>query len=66
MFRTSMALLPLLATDTNMEALNELFTNESQLEIWAPNFLDQDKFAKLLQKGLCQGQLEVSQISWDG
>lgn len=36
--------LPLLATGTVAGALDESFSNESQLEIWAPNFLDRDEF----------------------
>jgi protein transport protein SEC31 len=36
--------LPLLATGTVAGALDESFSNESQLEIWAPNFLDQDEY----------------------
>lgn len=35
------ASLPLLATGTVAGALDESFSNESQLEIWAPDFLDQ-------------------------
>jgi protein transport protein SEC31 len=34
------ASLPLLATGTVAGALDESFSNESQLEIWAPDFLD--------------------------
>ena len=33
MFGTSMASLPLLATETDAGGLNEFFSNESQLEI---------------------------------
>lgn len=36
--------LPLLATGTVAGALDESFSNESQLEIWAPDFLDKDEF----------------------
>lgn len=36
--------LPLLATGTVAGALDESFSNESQLEIWAPDFLDRDEF----------------------
>ena len=32
--------LPLLATGTVAGALDESFSNESQLEIWAPDFLE--------------------------
>ncbi|KAF6753615.1 hypothetical protein DFP72DRAFT_1010406 [Ephemerocybe angulata] len=35
---------PLLATGTVAGALDESFSNESQLEIWAPNFLEQDEY----------------------
>ncbi|KIK00412.1 hypothetical protein K443DRAFT_679209 [Laccaria amethystina LaAM-08-1] len=38
------ASLPLLATGTVAGALDESFSNESQLEIWAPNFLDKDEY----------------------
>ncbi|THU95815.1 hypothetical protein K435DRAFT_966241 [Dendrothele bispora CBS 962.96] len=38
------ASLPLLATGTVAGALDESFSNESQLEIWAPDFLDQHEF----------------------
>ncbi|EAU82970.2 structural molecule [Coprinopsis cinerea okayama7 len=38
------ASLPLLATGTVAGALDESFSNESQLEIWAPDFLDQDEY----------------------
>ncbi|XP_006463619.1 hypothetical protein AGABI2DRAFT_225478 [Agaricus bisporus var. bisporus H97] len=37
------ASLPLLATGTVAGALDESFSNESQLELWAPNFLDKDE-----------------------
>lgn len=37
------ATLPLLATGTVAGALDESFSNESQLEIWAPDFLDRDE-----------------------
>ncbi|KAF7367477.1 Nucleoporin-interacting protein [Mycena sanguinolenta] len=36
--------LPLLATGTVAGALDESFSDESQLEIWAPDFLDRDEF----------------------
>jgi protein transport protein SEC31 len=39
------ASLPLLATGTVAGALDESFSNESQLEIWAPDFLDKDEFS---------------------
>jgi protein transport protein SEC31 len=38
------ASLPLLATGTVAGALDESFSNESQLELWAPNLLDKDEF----------------------
>ncbi|KAG6812361.1 hypothetical protein H0H92_003261 [Tricholoma furcatifolium] len=38
------ASLPLLATGTVAGALDESFSNESQLEIWAPDFLDRDEY----------------------
>ena len=36
--------LPLVATGTVAGALDESFSNESQLEIWAPDFMDRDEF----------------------
>ena len=36
--------LPILATGTVAGALDESFSNESQLEIWAPDFLAKDEF----------------------
>lgn len=36
--------LPLLATGTVAGALDESFSNESQLEIWAPDFLDKNEY----------------------
>jgi protein transport protein SEC31 len=36
--------LPLLATGTVAGALDESFSNESQLEIWAPDFLDKREY----------------------
>lgn len=36
--------LPTLATGTVAGALDESFSNASQLEIWAPNFLDKDEY----------------------
>lgn len=38
------ASLPLLATGTVAGALDESFSNESHLEIWAPDFLDKDEY----------------------
>ena len=38
------ASLPLLATGTVAGALDASFSNDSQLEIWAPNFLDRDEY----------------------
>lgn len=38
------ASLPLLATGTVAGALDESFSNESQLEIWAPDFLDKNEY----------------------
>jgi protein transport protein SEC31 len=38
------ASLPLIATGTVAGALDESFSNESQLEIWAPDFLDKHEF----------------------
>ena len=36
--------LPLLATGTAAGALDASFSNESQLEIWAPDFLDKHEY----------------------
>ena len=36
--------IPFLATGTVAGALDESFSNESQLEIWAPDFLNRDEF----------------------
>lgn len=36
--------LPLLATGTVAGALDESFSNNGQLEIWAPDFLDRTQF----------------------
>jgi protein transport protein SEC31 len=36
--------LPFLATGTVAGALDESFSNESKLEIWAPDFLDKHEF----------------------
>jgi protein transport protein SEC31 len=36
--------LPLLATGTAAGALDASFSNESQLEIWAPDFLDKNEY----------------------
>ena len=33
-----------MATGTVASALDESFSNESQLEIWTPDFLDRDEF----------------------
>lgn len=38
------ASLPLLATGSVAGALDESFSNESQLEIWAPDFLDKSEY----------------------
>lgn len=38
------ASLPLLATGTVAGALDESFSNESSLEIWAPDFLDKNEY----------------------
>ncbi len=35
---------PLLATGTVAGALDESFSNDSRLEIWAPNFIDRDEY----------------------
>ena len=38
------ASVPLLATGTVAGALDESFSNESQLEIWAPAFMDKQEY----------------------
>lgn len=38
------ASLPLLATGTVAGALDASFSNDSQLEIWAPNFINRDEY----------------------
>ena len=35
---------PLLATGTVAGALDESFSNDSQLEVWAPNFLNKQEY----------------------
>jgi protein transport protein SEC31 len=37
--------IPLLATGTVAGALDESFSNDSQLEIWGPDFLDKNEYA---------------------
>ncbi|KAI6004420.1 hypothetical protein F5J12DRAFT_836728 [Pisolithus orientalis] len=37
--------LPLISTGTVSGALDESFSNESQLEIWKPDFMDKDEYA---------------------
>ena len=39
------ASLPLLATGTVAGALDASFSNDSQLEIWAPNFINRDEYS---------------------
>ncbi|KAI5981661.1 hypothetical protein EDC04DRAFT_2848364 [Pisolithus marmoratus] len=39
------ACLPLIATGTVAGALDESFSNESQLEIWKPNFMDKHEYS---------------------
>lgn len=36
--------IPLLATGTVAGALDESFSNDSQLEIWAPDFMDKSEY----------------------
>ena len=36
--------IPLLASGTVAGALDESFSNDSQLEIWAPNFMDKTEY----------------------
>lgn len=37
--------IPLIATGTVAGALDESFSNDSQLEIWGPDFLDKNEYA---------------------
>ncbi|KAF9491062.1 hypothetical protein BDN71DRAFT_1453478 [Pleurotus eryngii] len=61
--------LPLLATGTVAGALDESFSNESQLEIWAPDFLDKDEFVLGSEgghgpKGVVTDNSRFNRLAW--
>ncbi|KAG7440702.1 uncharacterized protein BT62DRAFT_937821 [Guyanagaster necrorhizus] len=61
--------LPLIATGTVAGALDESFSNESQLEIWAPNFLDKNEFDLGIQgqsgpKGAMKDTARFNRLTW--
>ncbi|KAK0232505.1 hypothetical protein IW262DRAFT_1258180 [Armillaria fumosa] len=61
--------LPLIATGTVAGALDESFSNESELEIWAPNFLDKNEFDLGIQgqsgpKGAMKDTARFSCLTW--
>ncbi|KAF8878677.1 hypothetical protein CPB84DRAFT_1852312 [Gymnopilus junonius] len=61
--------LPLLATGTVAGALDESFSNESQLEIWAPDFLDKDEFdlgfeGQYGPKGSVKDTARFNRLAW--
>ncbi|KAF9486167.1 hypothetical protein BDN70DRAFT_846626 [Pholiota conissans] len=63
------ASLPLLATGTVAGALDESFSNESQLEIWAPDFLDNSEFDLGLEgqhgpKGYVTDTARFNRLAW--
>ncbi|KAJ7294086.1 hypothetical protein C8J57DRAFT_1553850 [Mycena rebaudengoi] len=63
------ASLPLLATGTVAGALDESFSDESQLEIWAPNFLDRDEFelggaGQGGPRGVVKDSARFNRIAW--
>ncbi|KAJ3981184.1 hypothetical protein F5890DRAFT_1618907 [Lentinula detonsa] len=63
------ASLPLLATGTVAGALDESFSNESQLEIWAPDFLDKNEFdlggvEQNGPKGFVKDTARFNRITW--
>ncbi|KAG5653852.1 hypothetical protein H0H81_009931 [Sphagnurus paluster] len=65
------ASLPLLATGTVAGALDESFSNESQLEIWAPNFLDRDEYdlggvGQNGPKGIVKDSSRFNRLAWGG
>ncbi|KAG6861064.1 hypothetical protein C0995_004406 [Termitomyces sp. Mi166 len=65
------ASLPLLATGTVAGALDESFSNESQLEIWAPNFLDRDEYdlggvGQSGPKGVVKDSARFNRLAWGG
>ncbi|KAG6916940.1 hypothetical protein DXG01_004627 [Tephrocybe rancida] len=65
------ASLPLLATGTVAGALDESFSNESQLEIWAPDFLDRDEYdlggvGQNGPKGVVKDSSRFNRLAWGG
>ncbi|KAH0581644.1 hypothetical protein H2248_011341 [Termitomyces sp. 'cryptogamus'] len=65
------ASLPLLATGTVAGALDESFSNESQLEIWSPNFLDRDEYdlggvGQNGPKGAVKDSARFNRLAWGG
>ncbi|KAK0229698.1 hypothetical protein EDD85DRAFT_776241 [Armillaria nabsnona] len=61
--------LPLIATGTVAGALDESFSNESQLEIWAPNFLDKNEFDLGIEgqsgpKGAVKDTSRFNRLTW--
>lgn len=54
--------LPLLATGTVAGALDESFSNNGQLEIWAPDFLDKTQY-DLGQEGQASPKASVTTTS---
>ncbi|KAK0204346.1 hypothetical protein DFS33DRAFT_1338755 [Desarmillaria ectypa] len=61
--------LPLIATGTVAGALDESFSNESQLEIWAPNFLDKNEFDLGIEgqsgpKGSVKDTSRFNRLTW--
>ncbi|KAJ7048617.1 hypothetical protein C8F01DRAFT_1266962 [Mycena amicta] len=63
------AQLPLLATGTVAGALDESFSDESHLEIWAPDFLDKNEFElggaeQLGPRGIVKGTARFNRLAW--
>ncbi|KAJ6569435.1 hypothetical protein B0H19DRAFT_1135445 [Mycena capillaripes] len=61
--------LPLLATGTVAGALDESFSDESQLEIWAPDFLDRNEFelggaGQNGPKGVVKDTARFNRLAW--
>ncbi|KAK0467509.1 WD40-repeat-containing domain protein [Armillaria novae-zelandiae] len=61
--------LPLIATGTVAGALDESFSNESQLEIWAPDFLDRNEFDLGIEghsgpKGAVKNTARFNRLAW--
>ncbi|EEB99277.1 hypothetical protein MPER_01073, partial [Moniliophthora perniciosa FA553] len=61
--------LPLIATGSVAGALDESFSNESQLEIWAPDFLDKNEFDLGVEgqsgpKGAVKDTSRFNRLTW--